>query len=71
MRQRILAGLLLTVALQTGCVVPMYSASPPVRARQLIYVSESMRQIHDIWERIWSLDMPDLATPYRTHGGVI
>lgn len=71
MRQRILAGLLLTVALQVGCVVPMYSASPPVRARQLIYVSEGLRHVHDIWERIWGLDMPDVATPYRTHGGVI
>jgi hypothetical protein len=37
----------------------------------LIYASESLRQIPDIWERIWGLDMPDVETPYRTHGGVI
>lgn len=63
--------LLASVIAATGCVVPIYSADPAVRARQLIYVSENLRHIHDIWERIWGLDMPDVATPYRTHGGVI
>jgi hypothetical protein len=55
----------------TGCVVPIYSSSPDIRARQLINTSESLRQIPEIWERTWFLDMPDLETPYRTHGGVI
>lgn len=73
MRNRLGIGLLLLAAtlMQTGCIVPIYSSSPDRRARQLIYVSEGYRQITDIWERIWGLDMPDVATPYRTHGGVI
>jgi len=56
---------------QIGCIVPIYSSSPDVRARQLIFQSESYRHIPDIWDRIWGFDMPDVATPYRTHGGVI
>jgi len=67
-----LAGLLLAAAtVQVGCVVPIYSSSQDVRARQLIFVSESLRHIPLIWERIWNLDMPDHSTPYRTHGGII
>lgn len=73
MRNRLGVGLLLLAAalVQVGCIIPIYSSSPDRRARQLIYVSEGYRQITDIWERIWGLDMPDVATPYRTHGGVI
>lgn len=72
MRKLICTGLLLaTTALHVGCVIPMYSADPAIRARQLIYVSENLRMINDIWERIWFVDMPDTETPYRTHGGVI
>ncbi len=72
MRKFICLGLLLaTVTVQVGCIVPIYSSDPAIRARQLIYVSEGLRHINDIWERIWGLDMPDVATPYRTHGGVI
>lgn len=56
---------------QSGCIVPIWSATPDQRVRQLIYQSESYRHIPEIWERIWGLDMPDLETPYRTHGGVI
>ena len=63
--------LLMTAVLQTGCILPIYSSSPDVRARQLIFASEGYRQIPEIWERIWFLDMPDPMTPYRTHGGVI
>jgi hypothetical protein len=37
----------------------------------LIYVSEGYRHIPEIWERLWMIDMPDIMTPYRTHGGVI
>jgi hypothetical protein len=54
-----------------GCMMPIWSPNPDVRARQLIYQSESLRHIPEIWERIWGLDQPDLATPYRVHGGVI
>ncbi len=72
MRKLVCLGLLLaTTALHVGCVIPMYSADPAVRSRQLIYVSENLRMINDIWERIWFVDMPDTETPYRTHGGVI
>tara|TARA_R110002124_G_scaffold110276_1_gene263785 strand:- start:4132 stop:4362 length:231 start_codon:yes stop_codon:yes gene_type:complete len=72
MRKFLLASMLIAVSLtQVGCVVPIYSSSRDDRARQLIFQSESMRHIPKIWERIWGLDMPDVATPYRTHGGVI
>lgn len=72
MRKFVLAGMLLVAAtVQVGCILPIYSSSPDDRSRQLIFVSESLRHIPKIWERIWGLDMPDVATPYRTHGGVI
>jgi len=72
MRKFMLVGLLLAAAtVQVGCIVPIYSSSREARARQLIFVSEGLRHIPRIWERIWGLDMPDVATPYRTHGGVI
>lgn len=63
--------LLLAALTPVGCIVPIYSSSPDIRARQLIFASEGYRHIPEIWERIWGLDMPDVATPYRTHGGVI
>jgi hypothetical protein len=72
MRTRLgLALLIVAAALQIGCIVPIYSSSPDARARQLIYVSEGYRHIPEIWERLWMIDMPDIMTPYRTHGGVI
>lgn len=72
MRKAIIgASLVALIALNVGCILPIYSSSPDVRARQLIYSSENLRHIPDTWERIWFLDMPDHATPYRTHGGVI
>jgi hypothetical protein len=64
--------MMLAVSLgQIGCIVPIYSSSPDIRARQLIFQSENYRHIPEIWERTWFLDMPDIMTPYRTHGGVI
>ncbi|MFO1020666.1 MAG: hypothetical protein U0903_08215 [Planctomycetales bacterium] len=54
-----------------GCILPIFSGQPDIRARQLIFTSENFRQITEIWERIWFLDTPDFETPYRTHGGVI
>lgn len=73
MRKQALLGFLMFAAAftQVGCIVPIYSSSPDVRAKELIYVSEGFRQIPEIWERIWFLDTPDFMTPYRTHGGVI
>ena len=68
----LIAALLLTTAgLQSGCIVPIWSPNPDERVRQLIFQSENYRHVPRIWERFWGLDMPDLATPYRTHGGVI
>ncbi|MFN0051715.1 MAG: hypothetical protein ACKV0T_05965 [Planctomycetales bacterium] len=72
MRSLMLFGLLVAaVVAHSGCIVPIYSSDRAIRARQLIYTSESMRQIPEVWERIWFLDNPDFETPYRTHGGVI
>lgn len=62
---------LVVTGMQVGCAVPIYSPDPNIRVRQLINVSEGYRHIPEIWDRFWGLDMPDLATPYRTHGGVI
>lgn len=72
MRRLVVAGLLVTaLTIQVGCIAPIYSSSRNDRARELIFVSEGLRHIPKIWERVWGLDMPDVATPYRTHGGVI
>lgn len=72
MRSLLFAALLVAgTILESGCVVPIYSSLPDIRARQLIYMSENMRHITETWERIWFLDMPDTATIYRTHGGVL
>lgn len=73
MRTRlVVTGLLwLAAMMQVGCIVPIFSSSQDVRARQLIFVSEGYRHIPEIWERIWFLDSPDTMTPYRTHGGII
>jgi hypothetical protein len=71
MRKLLITAALLTTTFEVGCFVPIYSSSPDVRAKELIYVSESLRHIPESWERIWGLDMPDLETPYRTHGGII
>jgi len=67
----LLAMIAVNAAAQSGCIVPIWSATPDERVRQLIYTSEGYRQIPEIWDRIWFLDMPDLMTPYRVHGGVI
>ena len=72
MRRLVLAALL-GVALGTslGCILPAYSGDPVRRTRQLIFSSEDMRQVLNIWERFWFLDQPDHMTPQRMHGGVI
>ncbi len=72
MRTVLLKGLLVAAAVvNAGCIVPIYSSDPSIRAKELIYTSENFRHIPEIWERIWFLDMPDHETPFRTHGGVI
>lgn len=45
--------------------------NPDTRARRLIFRSEDLRRVPEIWEKAWEMEMPDIATPYRTHGGVI
>jgi len=62
-------GMLLSSS--TGCLIPMYSADPARRTRQLQNTSEDLRLILDEWERMWFLDQPSHTTPYRTHGGLI
>jgi hypothetical protein len=37
----------------------------------LIFTSENLRALLDLWERFWFLDMPDHLTPTRVHGGII
>lgn len=72
MRKILLAltlGMLLSSS--TGCLIPMYSADPARRTRQLQNTSEDLRLILDEWERLWFLDQPSHTTPYRTHGGLI
>ena len=72
MRKIVLSSILAVLcAVQIGCVVPIYSSSADIRTRQLIYVSDGYSHIPEIWERVWGLELPDLATTYRTHGGVI
>ena len=72
LRLRLMVGLLLaSSALSAGCAMPIWSPNQDTRARQLIFTSESLRHVPEIWERIWFLDLPDFETPYRVHGGVI
>lgn len=59
------------LALNTGCLIPLYSADPARRAQQLIFTSEDLRTFLDEWERIWFLDQPSHLKPFRTHGGII
>ncbi|QDT64209.1 hypothetical protein [Calycomorphotria hydatis] len=71
MRKMILVLLLAACLCEVGCIMPIYAALRDQRTRQLIYVSENLRQVTEIWERIWFLNIPDTATPYRVHGGII
>jgi len=71
MRTFLFSGLVVAVMSNVGCIVPIYSSNPDLRAKELIYTAENLRHIPEIWERIWFLDNPDFETPFRTHGGVI
>jgi hypothetical protein len=59
------------LTINSGCLIPMYSADPARRAQQLIFTSEDLRAFLDEWERIWFLDQPSHMKPFRTHGGII
>jgi hypothetical protein len=54
----------------TGCLINLYSADPNLRIRQLINVSEDLRQIEYEWERIWFTDHPSHLTPDRIDGAI-
>ncbi len=71
--RRLLWAVLLGCSLGSsiGCIIPIYSADPVRRTRQLIFTSEDLRSILDTWERIWFLDQPSHLKPFRTHGGII
>ena len=67
----LMTTLVCSLASSTGCLVPIYSADPARRAKQLFYSSENLRLLLDEWERAWFLDMPSHLTPHSTHGGII
>jgi hypothetical protein len=62
-----------TAAVPSGQVEskPADSQQDGIRARQLIFHSDDLREVPEEWERAWELEMPDVTTPYRVHGGVI
>lgn len=71
--RRVIFTLLLGVLFSSmgGCFLPIYSGEPSRRTQQLIFTSENLRDLLDVWERVWFLDQPDHMTPTRVHGGVI
>ena len=72
MRKLIFAGLIgIMLAMNSGCLIPLYSGDPTRRVQELIWTSEDLRAFLDEWERIWFLDQPTHMKPFRTHGGVI
>ena len=60
-----------TMAAQSGCILPAYSGDPGVRAKELIITSENLRMSLEEWQRFWFLDQPDHMTPFRSHGGIM
>ena len=72
MRRLLFATLLgVVISSNVGCFLPIYSADPARRAKQLMFTSEDMRVILDEWERFWFVDQPSHMTFQRVHGGVI
>ena len=72
MRNLLLAAVLgMLLSSSVGCIIPAYSGDPNRRTSELIWTSESLRQVLDEWEQIWFLDQPDHMTAWRTHGGII
>ncbi|MGE0758659.1 MAG: hypothetical protein AB7O38_16655 [Pirellulaceae bacterium] len=71
--RRFIFAILLGAVLSSagGCFLPIYSGEPARRTQQLIFTSENLRDLIDIWERVWFLDQPDHMSPVRVHGGVI
>lgn len=72
MRRLLVAALLaLSLSSSVGCFLAAYDADPAVRARQLIYTSEELRQLREEWHRFWLIDQPSHMYPYNTHGGLL
>ena len=72
MRSLLLALMVaVSMAAQSGCIIPAYSGDPRVRARELIITSENQRMLLEEWQRFWFLDQPDHMTPFRSHGGIM
>ena len=71
--RRLMTAFMVAFALSSsvGCFLPIYDADPAVRARQLIYTSEDLRNLRSEWHRFWFLDQPDHQNPLRTHGGIL
>ncbi|MFQ5731250.1 MAG: hypothetical protein ACE5KM_04750 [Planctomycetaceae bacterium] len=69
--RNLLVATLLLLGTTVGCVLPLYSSNQDKRAKQMIFHSEDLRHVPEIWNRAWASEMPDVATPYRVHGGVI
>jgi len=67
----LVATVLTSMCMQTGCALPIYSGDPQRRAGELLNTSDDFTQILDEWERIWFLDQPSHMSIYRTHGGIL
>ena len=50
--------LLISLAMGSGCFLPIYSGDPARRTKQLIYTSEDLRNFVEEWERFWFIDQP-------------
>ena len=64
MRRLLVATILGVSAMSSvGCFVPIYDADPAVRARQLIFTSEDLRNMREEWHRFWSVSYTHLTLP--------
>jgi hypothetical protein len=71
MRRLLLLALVAVLGVcNTGCLINLYSADPNLRIRQLLNVSEDLREIEYEWERIWFTDHPSHLTPDRIDGAI-
>lgn len=72
MRRYLIAAIMgIALISNVGCFLPAYDPDPSVRAKQLMYESENMRNVREEWKRFWFLDQPDHQNPFRTHGGIL
>ena len=66
----LLAAVIVLAALNTGCLLNMYSPDPNERMQQMLNQSEDLRQMKKEWFRFWMVDQPSHVTPDRVHGGI-